>query len=189
MAGGRAEPAEDGFPGRLLVDVARLRVPLRGEADDLLLRDDVDWLTENGYLYARGIRNAFGMAFDPEGELFGVSNSSDYDHPEEMFWIREGRHYGFPWTMGGIENPQQYPDFNPDPDEDPFINRYSHAYSVGYFHNDPGFPEPPPGVVFTPPVANATSTPTVVDGAVTATAAPVVGSQPNSPPPGQVMLS
>ena len=78
-------------------------------------------LKADGYIYAEGIRNAYDMAFDGNGNLFAVSNSPDYDMPEDMFWIRQKHHYGFPWIMGGIENPQQYPDWKPDPDTDPFI--------------------------------------------------------------------
>jgi glucose/arabinose dehydrogenase len=123
-------------------------------AKDLLLPDDLAQLKAKGYLYAEGIRNAFDLAFDGEGHLFGVSNSADYDMPEDMFWIREGHHYGFPWVMGGIENPQQYPDWQPSPETDPFINKFAHAWQVRYFHNDPDFPKRPAGVKFSPGVQN-----------------------------------
>lgn len=124
------------------------------DARDLLLPNDLDKLKADGYIYAEGIRNAYDMAFDPQGNLFAVSNSGDYDHPEDMFWIREGHHYGFPWIMGGVENPQQYPDWEPNPDTDPFLNRFSHSWMVSYFHNDPGFPERPENVEFSAGVQN-----------------------------------
>ncbi len=123
-------------------------------AKNLLLPDDLAELKAAGYLYAEGIRNAYDLAFDGEGHLFGVSNSADYDMPEDMFWIREGHHYGFPWVMGGIENPQQYPDWQPSPETDPFINKFAHAWQVRYFHNDPDFPKRPVGVKFSPGVQN-----------------------------------
>lgn len=123
-------------------------------AKNLLLPNDESKLLEEGYLYAKGIRNAYDLAFDPDENLFAVSNSGDYDHPEDMFWIRQGHHYGFPWVMGGIENPQQYPDWQPDPETDPFISKFSHAWLVKYFRNDPGFPKRPEGVEFTPAVQN-----------------------------------
>ncbi|MEX2399204.1 MAG: PQQ-dependent sugar dehydrogenase [Rhodothermales bacterium] len=129
-----------------------LRVPI--DAENLHLPNDLDELTAAGYLYARGIRNAYDMAFSSAGHLFAVSNSGDYDHPEDMFWVREGHHYGFPWVMGGVDNPQQYADFHPDPENDPFINPYSLAYTQEYFYNDPDFPPRPENVTFTPPVAN-----------------------------------
>jgi glucose/arabinose dehydrogenase len=124
------------------------------DAKNLLLPDDVSKLRTDGFLYAEGIRNAYDLAFDPDGNLFGVSNSADYDYPEDMFWIREHHHYGFPWVMGGLENPQQYKDWQPDPDKDPFINKASHSWQVKYYYNDPAFPVRPDGVKFSPGVQN-----------------------------------
>ncbi|RDC62776.1 c-type cytochrome [Adhaeribacter pallidiroseus] len=124
------------------------------DAKNLLLPDDVQKLKADGYLFAEGVRNVFDMAFDPSGNLFGVSNSPDYDAPEDMFWLRQGRHYGFPWVFGGIDNPQQYPGWNPSPETDPFISKSAHAWIVKYFHDDPTFPKPPAGVKFTPGVQN-----------------------------------
>lgn len=124
------------------------------DAENLLLANDESELKEKGYIYAEGIRNAYDMAFDADGNLFAVSNSGDYDHPEDMFWVREGHHYGFPWIMGGVENPQQYPDYEPNPETDPFLNPFAHAWMVKYFHNDPDFPKKPEGVKFTTGVQN-----------------------------------
>lgn len=124
------------------------------DTKDLMLTDDEEWLKQNGYIYSEGIRNAYDMAFDPSGNLFAVSNSSDYDNPEDMFWLRENHHYGFPWVMGGIENPQQFPDWQPDPKTDKFINEFSHSWRVRYFRNDTTFPKIPEGVKFTPGVQN-----------------------------------
>lgn len=128
------------------------RIPINSE--NLLLTTDVMKLKADGYLYAEGIRNAYDMEFDEKGNLFGVVNSGDYDQPEEMFWIRKGHHYGFPWQMAGIENPQQYPDWIPDPAKDPFISPGAHAWVVKYFKNDPEFPKAPAGVKFSPGVQN-----------------------------------
>ncbi|MHA4738792.1 PQQ-dependent sugar dehydrogenase [Dyadobacter sp. MSC1_007] len=128
------------------------RFPINSQ--DLLLSTDVAKMKADGYLFAEGIRNAYDMAFDAKGNLFAVSNSGDYDHPEDMFWVRKGHHYGFPWVMGGIDNPQQYPDFQPDPEKDPFLSKFAFAYLMKYFHNDPDFPKRPAGVNFTPAVQN-----------------------------------
>ena len=128
------------------------RIP--AEARDVHLRNDLADLEQRGFVYARGLRNAYDLAFSPNGHLFAVSNSSDYDHPEDMFWIREGHHYGFPWVMGNVDNPQQYPDFTADPEADPFLNHRSHAMVMGYFRHDPDFPKRPSDLVITPPVAN-----------------------------------
>ncbi|MEP6595138.1 MAG: c-type cytochrome [Ginsengibacter sp.] len=124
------------------------------DARNLYLTDDAAKLKAEGYLYAEGIRNAYDMAFDGDGHLFAVSNSPDYDMSEDMFWVREHHHYGFPWVIGGIENPQQYPDWQPDPETDPFIPKFSHSWRVRYFHNDPTFPKIPVGVKFSPGVQN-----------------------------------
>jgi len=122
------------------------------ETENLLLT--LDTAQVQPYLFASGIRNAYDMAIDEKGNLFAVSNSCDYDMSEDMFWVRQGHHYGFPWVMGGIENPQQFPDWQPDPATDPFINKSSHSWEVKYFHNDPTFPKIPAGLKFTPGVQN-----------------------------------
>ena len=49
--------------------------------------------------YARGIRNAYGFAWDDAGNLFTFSNGPDYNAPEEMDFIQQGRHYGFPFQF------------------------------------------------------------------------------------------
>lgn len=123
-------------------------------AENLLLGTDEAQLKAAGYLHAEGIRNAYDMTFDGKGNLFGVVNSGDYDQSEEMFWIRKGRHYGFPWQMAGIESPQQFSPWEPDPTRDPFIGPGSHAWIVKYFRNDPDFPKIPVGVKFSPGVQN-----------------------------------
>lgn len=124
------------------------------DVKDLLLTDDKAKLVADSFLYAEGIRNAYDLAFDPDGNLFAVSNSADYDMPEDMFWVRQNHHYGFPWIMGGIENPQQYNDWKADPDIDPFIPKTSHSLEVKYFHTDPAFPKMPEGLRFSPGVQN-----------------------------------
>jgi glucose/arabinose dehydrogenase len=124
------------------------------DAKDLLLPDSEAKLKADGYLYAQGIRNAYDLNFDAGANLFGVSNSADYDYAEDMFWIRQDHHYGFPWVMGGMENPQQYSDWQPDADKDPFINKSSHSWRVKYYYTDTTFPARPAGVKFSPGVQN-----------------------------------
>lgn len=128
------------------------RIPIN--AKNLLLSRNEAQLKADGYLYAQGIRNAFDMAFDGNKNLFGLVNSGDYDQSEEMFWIRKGHHYGFPWQMAGIENPQQFSAWIPDPTKDPFISPGAHSWIVKYFRNDPEFPKIPEGVKFSPGVQN-----------------------------------
>lgn len=142
------------FPGARIGNfTARIwRFPI--DAKDVVITDDDAKNKALGYVYAEGIRNAFDMSFDGKGNLFAVSNSPDYDMPEDMFWIRQGHHYGFPWVAGGIENPQQYPDWNPDPKTDAFIPVSSAAWTRRLFKTDPEFPKRPEGVKFTPGILN-----------------------------------
>ena len=128
------------------------RFPINSE--NLLLENNEAMLKSKGYIYAEGIRNAFDMSFDSDGNLFAVVNSGDADHTEDMFWVREGHHYGFPWIMGGTENPQQNPNWQPNLEIDHYISRFSHSWLVKYFHNDPNFPKKPDGVKFTAGVQN-----------------------------------
>ena len=50
-------------------------------------------------IVARGIRNAYGFAWTPQGQLFAVTNGPDADAPEEMDAIVPGKHYGFPYQF------------------------------------------------------------------------------------------
>ncbi len=140
---GEVETAEGAFPNtrELPLTSAIFRVPT--DVQDLLLPNDESGLKP--YLFADGLRNAFDLAFDAHGELFAIDNGPDADFPDELNWVREGRHYGFPWRFGNQDNPQQFADF--DPAQDERIAKDSNIY-----YNDPGFP-PPPGQ-FTDPVAN-----------------------------------
>ncbi|WP_245189647.1 c-type cytochrome [Lunatimonas salinarum] len=123
------------------------------DAQDVLLPNDLEALRNAGYLYAEGIRNAYDFDFDKDGNLFAVVNSGDYDQSEDMFWVREGHHYGFPWVMGGLDTPQQFADWYPDPEKDPFLNTSAAAWPEG-FYNDPQFPKRPEGIAFTPGMRN-----------------------------------
>lgn len=50
-------------------------------------------------IVARGIRNAYGFAWDDAGRLFTFSNGPDVNAPEEMDFIEPGKHYGFPFQF------------------------------------------------------------------------------------------
>jgi hypothetical protein len=116
----------------------------------VVLYNDSAWIDTTDLLYARGIRNTFDMAYDSQGRLFGVENSGDRDHHEEMNWLRRGHHYGFPWVMGDTDNPQQFPGF--DPNTDLLISHYTRSWRIGAWSNDPGFPPPPTS--FDSPIQN-----------------------------------
>ena len=125
-----------------------LRVPTSGS--NLVLTNDLNLLRQAGYVFAEGIRNTFDFAFASNGDLFGTENGPDRDMSEELNWLRPGLHFGFPWRIGGADNPQQFAGYNPSTDKllDPrFI-----AVNNGYYYNDPTFPPPPTN--FAEPVIN-----------------------------------
>ena len=117
------------------------------DAENLVLPDNLDLLKAKGYLFAEGLRNTYDLALDAEGRLLAVVNSGDYDQNEDMFWIRKGYHYGYPWVMGGQETPQQFSDWMPDAAKDPFLNPGA-AARPDDFYNDPEFPKKPKGINF-----------------------------------------
>ncbi|MEM6783853.1 MAG: T9SS type A sorting domain-containing protein [Bacteroidota bacterium] len=131
-----------------------LQIP--AAARDLVLPNDREALRADGYLFAEGIRNTADLAFAPNGDLFGPENAGDRDDSEELNWLREGRHYGFPWRIGTSTTPMQFPGY--DPAADPFVsparNLDNEADTGWYFSDDPTFPAPPDGVAFTEPIPN-----------------------------------
>jgi hypothetical protein len=60
---------------------------------------------------------------------------------ESLYWLRAGLHFGFPWRIGGADNPQQFPTY--DPTTDKLLDSRFTAVMHGYYHNDPTFPPPP----------------------------------------------
>lgn len=125
-----------------------LRVPTSGS--NLVLTNDINVLRQAGYVFAEGTRNTFDFAFAPNGDLFGTENGPDRDMSEELNWLRPGLHFGFPWRIGGADNPQQFPSY--DPSTDKLLDSRFIAVINGYYHNDPTFPPPPTN--FAEPVIN-----------------------------------
>ena len=115
------------------------RVPADGT--NTFLPRDLDRLRAEGRIFCEGIRNTFDLRFSPSGELFGTENGPDRGMSDELNWLREGRHYGFPWRMGGTDNPQQYSDY--DPAKDKLLDPLFTAVKAGYYSNDPTFPPAP----------------------------------------------
>lgn len=76
-------------------------------------------------IYARGLRNPYGFAWNDKGEMFVTENGPDAHAPEELNMIERGNHYGFPY---------QFADWTE--------KAYKHT------------PDAPPGLVFTRPIAN-----------------------------------
>jgi glucose/arabinose dehydrogenase len=136
------------FPDTREVPLTSAILRLPADARDLLLPNDEAGLKP--YLFADGTRNAYDPAFAPNGDLFVGDNGPDADYPDELNWIREGRHYGFPWRFGNQDNPQQFADY--DASKDKRLQKDFMAVQKGTYRNDPGFPKPPGA--FTDPVAN-----------------------------------
>lgn len=58
-------------------------------------------------IFATGFRNPYDLTFSPTGELFTADNSPDHLNtsfnwlpPEELNFVHEGGHYGFPYVYG-----------------------------------------------------------------------------------------
>lgn len=130
------------------------KLPTNGH--DIVLQDDREWLRSNGYLFAEGIRNTFDFAYAGNGDLFGPENSDDRDDPEELNWLREGHHYGFPWRIGGDNTPQQYTPY--DPHSDPLLSKNAWGGGSGLLYvtysEDSTYPPRPDSIAFTEPIPN-----------------------------------
>jgi len=118
----------------------------------VILPNDVATLKAAGYLFAQGTRNCYDLAFAANGDLFCGDNGPDADYPDEINWLRQGHHYGFPWKFGAEDNPQVKVDY--DPADDLHLNDDFFAVINKLYRNDPNFPKPPAGVTFTLPVLN-----------------------------------
>lgn len=147
---GEVQSGEGQFPGLRedALTASIFRVP--SDASDLLLPHDRAALKAEGMLFCEGVRNTFDLRFSPDGELFGAENGPDRHMSDELNWLREGRHYGFPWRMGGAANPQQFADY--DPATDLLLDPRFHAVGLGLYQNDPTYP-PAPGAM-TEPIQN-----------------------------------
>ena len=124
------------------------RLPAVGS--NLFLPNDINMLRNSDRVFVEGVRNTYDMAFAPNGDLFGTENGPDRDMAEELNWLRAGRHYGFPWRIGGANNPQQFANY--DPSTDRLLDARFIAVQGGYYHNDPAFPSAPGDL--TEPVIN-----------------------------------
>ncbi len=149
---GEVHDVDGKYPGLRDAPLTAKILQVPADTTDALLANDLDELKSKGFVYAEGTRNSFSLAFDADGNLFGTENAGDRDDPEELNWLQEGHHYGFPWVIGGNETPMQFEGF--DPDSDPFIPKNSTAYNGGFFYEDPNYPAPPEDLVFSPGVIN-----------------------------------
>ncbi len=147
---GEVESNEGAFPNTREVPLtsAIFRVP--ANAHDLVLPDDDAALKTKGYLFADGTRNSYDLEFAPNGDLFAGDNGPDADYPDEINWLRERHHYGFPWRFGDQANAQAAHDY--DPSKDRRLQKGFFAVDKGTYANDLTFPQAP--TTFTDPVLN-----------------------------------
>ena len=115
------------------------------DTSNITLQDDEVFMEE--FIFATGLRNTYDIEYDSTGLLFGLDQADQSDRQEELNWIQEGKHYGFPWMIGPNDNLMQYPNYNP-PASDPLVTSVNMEST---FHNDPNFP-PKPGVPLISPV-------------------------------------
>ncbi|HZE96368.1 MAG TPA: PQQ-dependent sugar dehydrogenase [Planctomycetota bacterium] len=92
-------------------DSEKLRLDTHGETPltACLLRIDPKASPPKTELFAQGLRNSFGFDWDEQERLIASENGPDADHPEELNWVRQGKHYGFPYRFGNQALPM-YPD-------------------------------------------------------------------------------
>ncbi len=146
---GEVQTNRNKYPGlrELPLSNTIFRLPVDGQ--DILLRNDDAALAASGYVFCKGLRNNFDLAFAGNGDLFGVDNDPDRDMAEELNWLRQGHHFGFPWRMGTEDNPQRNPAY--DPTTDVHLPP-GFVIDRGFYRNDPDFPPPP--AQLTDPVPN-----------------------------------
>jgi hypothetical protein len=140
------------YPGlrNLPITTKIFRIP--ASAKNLQIPNDSAALAASGLIYCSGIRNTFDFAYNAKGDLFGCENSGDRDMEDELNFLQQGKHYGFPWMMGGGYNPQQFATY--DPTTDSLVNKDGWAWTIGSFHNDPTFPQKPAGLQMKLPCLN-----------------------------------
>ena len=146
---GEVESSGGAFPDTRDVSLTAAIFRIPAAAHDIVLPNGEDGLKP--YLFVRGTRNAYSLQFAPNGDFFATDNGPDADYPDELNWIRQGLHYGFPWRFGTQANPQQFPDY--DSSQDVRLPPDFVAVKIGAYHNDPDFPKAP-AVTFADPVVN-----------------------------------
>jgi glucose/arabinose dehydrogenase len=111
---------------------------------------------KNWEVYAKGIRNSVGIAFNPaNGELWFTDNQvygmGDDIPPGELNRVTAaGQHFGFPWYGGGKVRTMEYKDSEPPADAVfPEVEMVAHAADLGMmFYTGKMFPKKYQGGIF-----------------------------------------
>lgn len=110
---------------------------------------------DNGRIYASGLRNAVGLALHPEtGELWATNNGRDLMGddlpPENVYVVREGANYGWPFCHSGdIVDPDLGAEGACEGVEQPVVEMQAHSAPLGLaFYDGTMFPEEYRGDLF-----------------------------------------
>ncbi len=114
------------------------------------------WDGTNWEVYARGVRNSVGLAFNPgNGELWFTDNQVDgmgdlIPAGELNRVTNSGQHFGFPWYGGGKTRTNEYKNSEPPADAVfPEVEMDAHAADLGMmFYSGKMFPEKYRGGIF-----------------------------------------
>jgi hypothetical protein len=147
---GEVQDAKGQFAGTREVPLTSVLLRVPTTARNVTLPNDEARLKAGGFLFADGVRNAFDLAFLANGDLIGVDNGPDMTLPDELNWLREGRHYGFPWRYGDIDTPVAAKGF--DLAKDGRLSEDFVAVQQKLYQFDPDFPKAP--AKFTDPIMN-----------------------------------
>jgi Glucose / Sorbosone dehydrogenase len=126
---------------------AIFKVPANGSTD---LKNDEQALKP--FLFADGTRNAYDLAFNAAGDLIGTDNGPDIDLPDEVNFLEQGKHYGFPWRFGNVDNPVR--DATYVTANDKRLHPGYGAVDNGSYKYDSAFPAAPGAVTFSDPILN-----------------------------------
>ncbi|MDT8413797.1 MAG: PQQ-dependent sugar dehydrogenase [Flavobacteriaceae bacterium] len=74
---------------------------LRMNPDGSIPNDNPD---PNSFVWASGLRNSFGLAFNDDGQLFATENGPN--EKDELNLIERGGNYGWPFALGNVSNPE-----------------------------------------------------------------------------------
>ncbi|MBU2527137.1 MAG: PQQ-dependent sugar dehydrogenase [Bacteroidetes bacterium] len=74
---------------------------LRMNTDGSIPSDNPD---PNSFVWASGLRNSFGLAFNENGQLFATENGPN--EKDELNLIEKGGNYGWPFALGNVSNPE-----------------------------------------------------------------------------------
>ncbi len=150
---GEVENAKGLWPNlrELALTTTVFRIPATSKSL-IALPNDAAKLKALGYVFAQGTRNCYDLAFAANGDLFCGDNSPDADYPDEINWLRAGRHYGFPWRLGDEDNAVIRPGYAPSADKKLHDDFFAVAKNLYTFA--PNFPAVPSGVKFTDPITN-----------------------------------